>query len=183
MQEVVLQRLTEFPYFDNYVDLSRMELSAIHAIKALTPHKIAFIGSGPLPLSSLCLCDALDKAHARPGSTTVLNIDKNPQAISQSQALAKGLGKRAQGMEFLCHEAGSAPLDLRVFEVVYLAALVGMTQVEKEVCLINVVKGMMEGALIVIRTAHGLRGLLYPVCAFLFDSLDFDVMKSNADRE
>ena len=86
-------------------------------------------------------------------------------------------------MEFLCHEAGSAPLDLRVFEVVYLAALVGMTQVEKEVCLINVVKGMMEGALIVIRTAHGLRGLLYPVCAFLFDSLDFDVMKSNDDRE
>jgi nicotianamine synthase len=183
MQEIALQRLTEFPYFDNYVDLSRMELSAIHAIKSLAPRKIAFIGSGPLPLSSLCLCKALDKAHGRPGSTTVLNIDNNPQAISQSRALAKGLGKGAQGMEFLCHEVGSAPLDLRVFDVVYLAALVGMTQVEKEICLIEVVKGMMEGALVVIRTAHGLRGLLYPVCVSLFDSLGFDVMKSNADQE
>lgn len=140
-----------------------MELSALQAINPSPPKKIAFIGSGPLPLSSLCLCQALDKVHGSSGSTTVLNIDHNSQAIVQSRALAKELGDSAQGMQFLCQEAGSAELDLRGFDVVYLAALVGMTQEDKESVLVEVVKGMRVGSLLAVRTAHGLRSLLYPV--------------------
>ena len=157
------QRLKEFPYYGNYVDLTRMELSALHAVNVSAPRKIAFIGSGPLPLSSLCLCQALEKA--KPGSTPtpVLNIDNNPKAIIQSQALAKSLGSTSKGMEFLCQEAGSSDLDLRQFDVVYLAALVGLTQEHKENILVEVVRRMRVGALMVIRTAHGLRSLLYPV--------------------
>jgi hypothetical protein len=67
-------------------------------------------------------------------------------------------------MEFFCREAGSSPLDLTAFDVVYLAALVGMTQEDKESVLVNIARGMRVGALMVIRTAHGLRSLLYPVC-------------------
>lgn len=66
-------------------------------------------------------------------------------------------------MEFLCQKAGSSDLDLRQFDVIYLAALVGMNQEEKEDVLIDLVRRMSMGALVVIRTAHGLRNLLYPV--------------------
>lgn len=67
-------------------------------------------------------------------------------------------------MHFLCKEAKYLDHDLREFDVVYLAALVGTTQEEKEVVLTNVVARMREGGLLVIRTAHSLRTLLYPVC-------------------
>lgn len=155
------QRLKEFPYYDNYIDLTRMELCALHSVDAITPRRIAFIGSGPLPLSSLCLCQALDKKYS--GSKTILNIDHDSKAIVQSQVLAKSLGSTSRGMEFLCQEAGSSDLDLSTFDVVFLAALVGMTQAEKEAVLVDVVRRMGVGALLVIRTAHGLRSLLYPV--------------------
>lgn len=135
----------------------------MHAVNPSPPKKIAFIGSGPLPLSSLCLCQALDKAHGIAGSTTVLNIDNSQQAIIQSNALAKKLGSSAEGMQFLCQEAGSSDLDLKHFDVVYLAALVGKTHEEKESVLVDIVRDMRVGSLLVIRTAHGLRTLLYPV--------------------
>ena len=145
------------------MDLTRLELSAIYAVNTSPPKNIAFIGSGPLPLSSLCVCQALDKVHGGPGITTVLNIDHDSQAIVQSHTLVAKLGCSAQGMHFLCQEAGSAEMDLRRFDVVYLAALVGMTQDGKESVLVEVVRGMRVGSLLVVRTAHGLRSLLYPV--------------------
>jgi nicotianamine synthase len=91
------------------------------------------------------------------------SIDNNPQAIFQSQGLAESLGSLSRGMEFLCKEVGSSYLDLSGFDVVYLAALVGLTQTEKESVLVKVVGGMSVGALVIIRSAHGLRSLLYPV--------------------
>jgi nicotianamine synthase len=64
-------------------------------------------------------------------------------------------------MRFLCSEAGAC--DLAEFEVVCLAALVGSTQEEKEVLLVNIVAKMREGAILVVRSAHGLRRVLYAV--------------------
>jgi nicotianamine synthase len=52
---------------------------------------------------------------------------------------------------------------LTEFDVVYLAALVGSTQEEKEVLLINIVGKMRERAILVVRSAHGLRRALYAV--------------------
>lgn len=89
-------------------------------------------------------------------------------------------------MEFLCEEArgvgigngegvgekggnGGTGLDLAGFDLVYLAALVGSSQRDKERLLVGVVERMRMGALLVVRTAHSLRGLLYPVCCFLFE--------------
>ena len=54
------------------------------------------------------------------------------------------------------------PPSLRDIDVVYLAALVGSSQFQKEVLVQKVVSRMREGALLVIRTSWGLRGLLYP---------------------
>jgi len=48
-------------------------------------------------------------------------------------------------------------------DVVYLAALVGSTQLEKEKLLVGVASRMKAGSLLLVRSAHGLRTLLYPV--------------------
>jgi nicotianamine synthase len=71
-EATAFRRLGQFPYYENYQDLTHMELCAIHAVNASPPRKIAFVGSGPLPLSSLCLCQALDKLRRTAGFTTVL---------------------------------------------------------------------------------------------------------------
>lgn len=148
-----------------------MELSAINA-SGEDPRRIAFIGSGPLPLTSLCIshllgCQKHAIHHAPMNGNTdslfVLNIDHNPAAVTQSQALCRWLGTRAAGLEFLCTDAKSPVQDLSNFDVVYLAALVGSSQVEKEELLVSVVGRMRIGALLVIRSAERLRRLMYAV--------------------
>lgn len=66
-------------------------------------------------------------------------------------------------MRFLCADANDPDILLQNFDVVYLAALVGQTTKEKERVLLNVASRMSPGALLIIRTAHSLRKLLYPV--------------------
>ncbi|KAM4058974.1 nicotianamine synthase protein [Hirsutella rhossiliensis] len=166
--------LKSFPYYGNYEQLARLELCAICSLDPF-PQKVAFIGSGPLPMTSLCIletmknglkgfesppCSTSTDAHSA-SQVTVLNIDHDGAAIAVSQSLSKKLGQRGAGAEFLCTEAGSEAVDLRSFDVVYLAALVGSSQAEKEALVIKVVGTMRAGALIVIRSSWGLRTCLY----------------------
>lgn len=65
-------------------------------------------------------------------------------------------------MDFI-HEDASTLSSLRDFDVVFLAALVGMDGTEKLFILKSVCERMEKGALLVTRSATGLRGLLYPV--------------------
>ena len=151
----VYELLVKFPYFKNYVDLTRLELGAIQAVQQDRICNIAFIGSGPLPLSSLQL------SHTLPGDVKVMNIDHDPTAISQSKNLCARLETRGMGMEFSCKEAGAC--DLRKFDVVYLEALVGCEQEEKERMIVETTANMREGSILLIRSAHGLRRVLYAV--------------------
>ncbi len=174
--ERALTALKKFPYYSNYEDLARLEIGAILASEPVLPTKIAFIGSGPLPLTSLCFLNAL-RSGTLPGGNggnplhfvnnrstpQVLNIDHDRGAIKKASALIDKLGALGEGMSFLLGSAGSESCDLRSFDVVYLAALVGETQTEKEDLLCNVAAKMQEGALIIMRTSWGLRSCLYPV--------------------
>ncbi|CCC12315.1 hypothetical protein SMACR_05492 [Sordaria macrospora] len=157
----------DFPYFQNYVDLARLELSAIRA--AMSPSdtnalkKITFIGSGPLPLTSWCLLDEIRQTCSSTDNIpTITNIDMSPTAIDVSSRLNAVLGPWGEGMEFVCGEAGSCSISLADSDVVYVAALVGLSQEDKEEIFLNVVRTMRPGALLVIRSAWGLRTCLYP---------------------
>lgn len=125
--------------------------------------KITFIGSGPLPLTSWCLLDEIRKT-AGPNDTipTISNIDMSPTAIDVSSRLNAALGPWGEGMEFLCGEAGSSSISLEDSDVVYIAALVGLSQEDKEEIFLKVVRTMKPGALLVVRSAWGLRTCLYP---------------------
>ncbi|KAK3307862.1 Nicotianamine synthase [Chaetomium strumarium] len=189
-QDEVLARLQSFPYYDNYEDLTRLELCAILSVNKTAPRRVAFIGSGPLPLTSLCLLQALKEKRGGGGlvqrmsaasgsvsgsgngdgmeddeeqhSVVVLNVDYDEAAIAASLSLCLALGEAGRGMEFICSEATSADKDLAEFDVVYLAALVGMSQGDKEGIILQVVDRMRPGALLVVRSSWGLRTCLYP---------------------
>ncbi|KAF7942778.1 uncharacterized protein EAE97_006232 [Botrytis byssoidea] len=177
--------LSTFPYDKNYEHLTRFELAAISSTGfTLSPStSIAFIGSGPMPLTSLCILSALSSNHmtynitltssipsvapAPQYPTTITNIDSNPLANTQAQALCESLGGLpSTAMKFITSLAGSNDLDLSSYEIVWLAALVGGIQEDKESILQNVVRKMRKGSLLVMRGAWGLRSVLY---------CDFDV--------
>lgn len=187
----VLARLQTFPYYDNYQELTRLELCAILSATKTPPRRVAFIGSGPLPLTSLCLLQSL-KQTALTSTTTgtlptvsqdpaaplpppsavasaatetpvvVLNIDYSAPAIAASLQLCLALGEAGRGMEFVCADASSPTRDLAEFDVVYMAALVGISQADKEAIVLKVAARMRPGALLVARSSWGLRTCLYP---------------------
>lgn len=69
-------------------------------------------------------------------------------------------------MYFSCEDATDASSDLTnwaKFDVVFLAALVGMQSVDKIEVLRGLHKRLRPGSLVVCRSARGLRGVLYPV--------------------
>lgn len=159
--------LLKFPYYTNYVDLTRMEIYAMISMLPTMPRKFAFIGSGPLPLTSLCLADILEKELHSDSKVPLLvhNIDRDASAIELSSSLCQKLGKRARSMTFQCTEAmeDQKKQDLTQFDVVYLAALVGANKSQKTEIIADVAGRMRAGALLVMRSAHSLRSLLYPV--------------------
>jgi nicotianamine synthase len=155
------ERLRKFPYYSNYEDLCCLELSNIlavipttHLSPNATPTAIAFIGSGPLPLTSFVLADCLP-------DSIIHNIDIDSTAISLSSNLADVLDYNGR-LTFQLDAANSAH-SLKHFDIVYLAALVGKNLAEKKLCMKSVASRMRKDALLCVRSAAGLRALLYPV--------------------
>ncbi|TQS36953.1 hypothetical protein Golomagni_02589 [Golovinomyces magnicellulatus] len=156
-EKEVCARILEYPYINVYANLIRAELSGMRSVEKKPIKKIAFVGSGPLPLTSLCLTGMIFDA---PTNISVLNIDRDKEALELSKTLCSRLGKKAGNLEFQLAEAGSN-LDLCDFDAVYLAALVGDTQQEKEMLLEQVTSKMRPGALLVIRSGSRIKSLIY----------------------
>ncbi|KAF2439707.1 Nicotianamine synthase [Karstenula rhodostoma CBS 690.94] len=150
--------LATFPYHANYLSLSHLEASLLTPFLTHPPSTIAFIGSGPLPLTSLCLL-----AHFP--TATITNIDRDADALAVSSALTEKLGY-ADRMTFACEDAADASggrTDWEAFDVVFLAALVGMRSPEKVGVLRGLRGRLRVGTVVVCRSARGMRGVLYPV--------------------
>lgn len=159
------EMLLTFPYHGNYVDLVRMEMNAIASVKPdFATRTFAFLGSGPLPLTSLCISH-----HLKSECVTCHNVDQDATAIATAITLCRALGHPPETMCFQCASAGSPDVDLGRFDIVYLAALVGDCSRDKHEIVAEVVKRMKPGALVVMRSAHSLRRLLYPVVEFTED--------------
>ncbi|KAI8147779.1 Nicotianamine synthase [Fennellomyces sp. T-0311] len=147
-------KLSDFTYYDNYRLLVRLELHALLGIGASIRHMV-FIGSGPLPLSSI---EMVRQASA---VERIDNVDKSNEAIAASTALTQQLGL-GEKLKYHCRDAldfnyGSA-------DVVVLGALVGSDNHEKKQLLCHIIDQMKTGAILMVRSAHSLRELLYPSC-------------------
>ncbi|KAH5106895.1 hypothetical protein HBI46_101220 [Parastagonospora nodorum] len=150
--------LASFPYHQNYIDLSNLEMATLSAYLShnLPPKNIAFIGSGPLPLTSLCILD-------RYPSSTVHNIDRDATALSVSKTLCQKLGYDRMTFSREDITAQESKTKWEDFDVVFLAALVGCDTASKISILKSLAQKLTVGTLVVARSAKGLREVLYPV--------------------
>ncbi|MFC5138543.1 nicotianamine synthase family protein [Actinomycetospora rhizophila] len=142
--------LERFPYLQNYRDLTRIEYHAVAGHAPRAPRRALFVGSGPLPLSALLL--------ARHG-VTVDAVDVDAEAVALGGALARTFGDDVTVAEGDVLALG----DLAGYDLVCVAALVGLAPDDKAAALAHVRARMRPGATVLARSAHSLRGLLYPV--------------------
>ncbi|GFS29694.1 nicotianamine synthase 3 [Actinidia rufa] len=154
-----LDNLNLFPYFSNYLKLSHLEFTILlrHSAAGAGPACVAFVGSGPLPLTSIVLA----KNHLP--TTTFHNYDIDPLANSLASRLVETDPDLSKRMFFHTTNILDVTTELKDYEVIFLAALVGMDKEEKIKVIDHLEKYMALGAILMVRSAHGARGFLYPV--------------------
>lgn len=152
-----LDHLNIFPYFNNYIKLSQLEYTILSQHITHVPNQIAFVGSGPLPLTSICL------ASFHLTATTFHNYDIDQSANSLASALIKSDAELSERMFFHTSDIMNVKDELKAYDVVFLAALVGMNKEDKVQVIDHLAKNMAPGAILMLRSAHGARAFLYPV--------------------
>ncbi|CAA3020770.1 nicotianamine synthase-like [Olea europaea var. sylvestris] len=152
-----IEHLDIFPYFSNYLKLSLLEFNILSQHIKDVPSRVAFVGSGPLPLTSIVL------ASNHMTSTTFHNYDIDSSANSMASRLMKSDLDLSKRMIFHTTDIMNVTSALKDYDVVFLAALVGMNKDEKVRVLEHLNKHMAPGALLMLRSAHGARAFLYPV--------------------
>ncbi|KAL5996396.1 Nicotianamine synthase 3 [Asimina triloba] len=152
-----LHHLNLFPYYSNYLKLSRLEHSILSQHSSHPPSRLAFVGSGPLPLTSIAL------ASFHLPSTAFHNYDLDPSANATALRLVAAHPDLSNRFFFHTADIMDVTSGLREYDVVFLAALVGMDAEEKSRVVGHLAKYMAPGALLMLRSAHGARAFLYPV--------------------
>jgi nicotianamine synthase len=151
--------LGRFTYLENYEQLSRLEVHTL-AGAGHVPRpggRLCFLGGGPLPVSALLLHRELGVA--------VDVIDNEPQAAGLARRLLDRLAP-GPGLRVTQADATSAADMTQILpgcDVIVVAALVGHTRDQKRAMLRVVGPALDPGAYLVMRSARGLRSLLYAV--------------------
>ncbi|KAK1440409.1 hypothetical protein QVD17_06236 [Tagetes erecta] len=155
-----LQHLNVFPYYSNYLKLSLLEYNILNQNYANTsqaPKNVAFVGSGPLPLTSIVMASY----HLK--ETTFHNYDIDPSANSMASRLVASDDDLSKRMVFHTADIMNVTDELKQYDVIFLAALVGMDVDDKVKVIEHLAKYMAPGAILMLRSAHGARAFLYPV--------------------
>ncbi|HMQ02078.1 MAG TPA: nicotianamine synthase family protein [Candidatus Doudnabacteria bacterium] len=145
-------KLEEYPYFRNYELLTQLEHQSLKVLGERPVSKVLFIGSGPLPLAAIFL--------AKQYGIAVTCVDRDVDACVLSEQLIKKL--RLENLISIVHSDAVSVMQNKVFDAVFVAALVGTTQEEKLELINKIYNVLRPGSLLIIRTAHGNRRLLYP---------------------
>ncbi|CAE6243067.1 unnamed protein product [Arabidopsis arenosa] len=152
-----LNHLHIFPYYNNYIKLGKLEFDLLAQHTTHVPTKVAFIGSGPMPLTSIVLA----KFHLP--NTTFHNFDIDSHANTLASNLVSRDSDLSKRMIFHTTDVLNAKEGLDQYDVVFLAALVGMDKESKVKAIEHLEKHMAPGAVLMLRSAHGLRAFLYPI--------------------
>lgn len=149
--------LSRFPYLGNYKALTRLELHALAGVGLNRGRlsRVCLLGGGPLPISALLMQREL--------SVPVDVVDRDPEAVRAARRVVDRLAPG--GMIHLHHGEAETFSGVARADVVVLAALVGADAAEKRGVLRALHATMRPGSVLVMRSAHGLRTLLYPPVA------------------
>jgi nicotianamine synthase len=154
----LLSNLHLFPYYSNYINLALMEFNTLSDNNIPLPKKLTFVGSGPMPLSSILL------ATQHMPSTLFENYDIDPQANSMGSRLVSRDPDISQRMNFHTSDINHVGGDkIGEYDVIVLATLVGLERTQKLKILDHLATNMRPGAALLLRSAHGARSFLYPV--------------------
>ena len=141
--------LAAFPYLGNYHRLTALEARLLTHWGS-RPASVAVIGCGPLPLTTFGYAEVL--------GASVVGLDRDGAAVTLARQVADRTGAAAVGFE----QVDALDAELTEHDAVVLAALVGETPSDKARILDRVGMSMRPGALLLARSARGLRTLLYP---------------------
>ncbi|RCV40341.1 hypothetical protein SETIT_9G045300v2 [Setaria italica] len=144
-----LDHLARFPYYRNYLDLSRLEYELLGR----------YVPGWPPPASPSSLVLA---ARHLPG-TLFDNYDRCAAANERAKKLVRADADLSKRMSFRTADVADLTEELAEYDVVFLAALVGMAAEDKARVVAHLGRHMAPGAALVVRSAHGARGFLYPV--------------------
>lgn len=150
-------KLSKFVYYQNYVDLVKLEIHALHGVNAPL-NNIVFIGSGPLPLSPILMYQELTSTAN--SNVMMHNIDRDEASITVSNTLLQKLGIDHGFKQHVMDATDYS--DFGHADLVVLGALVGQDVQEKMDFLSHIGKSMKQGSYLMARSAHSLRKLLYP---------------------
>ncbi|OAY31902.1 nicotianamine synthase [Manihot esculenta] len=152
-----LDNLNLFPYYENYVKLANLEYKILSENGVVQPKKVAFVGSGPMPLTSLVMATHHLKA------THFDNFDLDEAANDVARQMVASDGELEKRMKFETCDVMEMREKLGEYDCIFLAALVGMSKEEKVKILGHIRKYMKKGGILLVRSANGARAFLYPV--------------------
>lgn len=144
--------IEKFPYYSNYQKMTDSEIKSMLDCQTHKNHKILFVGSGPLPLSSIIM--------AREHNMFIDNLDMDDVACELAEKLIKriGLSKKINTLKGDVLDIN----DFSNYETVFIAALVGKDEDEKSKIINHVVSKTIKGTHIIMRSVNNLGTLLYP---------------------
>lgn len=160
--------LMDFPYYLNYIELTKREASLIeHFDKNWQAKEMVFIGGGSIPFTSIIL------AQYYGVKSTVIDLD--PDAVAIATKLIEILGLS----NFISIEMGSGERysNYSGDKIVFIAALAGLEDLAKSEIFSNVINQVTSKQLVVTRSSWGLRQLLYkPVPVDLLLRMGFELL-------
>jgi len=147
------QTLHSFPYLENYNRIISREVALLKDsnFALSSQHRMLAIGSGPLPLTAL-------QFHERTG-VIVDQLDTDQYALELGRRVSQAL---AVPGEYI-HANGSTVTLGRMYDVIFVAVLAGSSHDEKQAIIDNVLPSLNDNGRLLLRSAKGARGIIYPV--------------------
>ncbi|GKE17228.1 nicotianamine synthase, S-adenosyl-L-methionine-dependent methyltransferase, partial [Tanacetum coccineum] len=140
--------------------LGRLEydiLNRHYSTTSETPKRATFVGSGPLPFTSIVLASY----HLK--DTTFHTYDIDSMANSMASRLVSVDHDLSQRMVFHTANIMDVTDELKDYDVIFLAALVGMNINDKNKVIQHLARYMTPSTILMLRSAHGACTFLYPV--------------------
>lgn len=147
-----------FWYWDNYTALTRYELDSLTAAGCMSMDRVAFIGSGPLPLTAVLV------GQETRGEVVLYDrdVEANVLATAWVQRLATGTNPAVRySFKDLDVWAEDSAAFAR-YDVVWVAASVGVDGAEKRAIVDHLRRGMRKGTFLAVRSVEMGCSLLYP---------------------
>ncbi|KAM7472819.1 hypothetical protein LguiA_011002 [Lonicera macranthoides] len=152
-----LANLSLFPYYGNYLKLASLEYHILKENGVVNPKKVAFIGFGPMPLTSIVLA----MNHMK--STMFDNFDIDESANYVASQLVASDCELQKRMKFETRDVMEVKEEFEEYECIFLAALVGVNKEDKVKIIEHLRKYMKKGGVLLVCSAKGARAFLYPV--------------------